>query len=124
MAPVTRAQRRAALVDSISHPDVLVKIFQHLPLGDQCCTVSMVSKHWRQWAAGRQAFVMDQMFWVMTPLGYIAIFRVPLWYVRREWSRLCAAQREHVAQRAAYPLRHHHLGICAEVRLAPGRYCD
>lgn len=50
MLPVARGQHRAVL-DSIRHPDVLALIFQRLPIGDQCFTVSRVSKQWRQWAA-------------------------------------------------------------------------
>lgn len=89
----------AALLDSISHPDVLARIFQRLPVGDQCFTVSLTSNQWRQWAASRQAEVQAEaqhLEEVNNFLSSLALHHSPLIWVKREWHGLGAFQQQWV----------------------------
>lgn len=89
--------------DSITHPDMLALIFQHLPVGVQCFTVSLVSKQWRQWAAAKQAVVQAEAKRMdYSIIGSHPLYQLPLWWVKREWRGLGRAQQQRVMERAAY----------------------
>lgn len=93
----------SALLDKINHPDLLAQIFQRLPVGDQCFTISMVSKQWRQWAAEKLAAINAAARKASSHLlGSIPIYHIPGWWVKRVWRDLDVAQQKQLMKRAAY----------------------
>lgn len=104
MPVTTRAQRHAAQIASISHPDVLAQVFEHLPLGDQCFTVSRLSKQWRQWAAPKHAMAKRPRpaRHNMGLYGARTWYQPPLWWVQEAWDDLTRLQRYCAAARAAF----------------------
>lgn len=96
-------QERAVLMLSVSHPDVLAQLFQRLPVGDQCFTITLISKQW-QWAVSKQVELKAEAErWDENSiLGSHPVYHLPLWWVKREWPGLAEGQEHQVMNWAAY----------------------
>lgn len=90
-------------ISMIGHPDVLGRIFEHLPAEDQFCTISRLSRAWRHWAAPRAAAARRPPS--STPVlgaGWAPAWSPPLWQTREVWPRLGRQQRALAAVHAAH----------------------
>lgn len=84
------------------HESILKLIFERLPPGDQCFTISRISKQWALWSTPMQATLKAETQRSIFSHQRAASFQLPLWYLQEAWPTLSQHQRRWAAERAAF----------------------
>lgn len=77
------ACRADVLAEIFDNPDVLAELFERLPIGDQCFTVSSLSKQWQLWAARKQSDAKGKAAETRITFLHLPLYQHPFWLVQK-----------------------------------------